>query len=54
MKLKEFDVETWMTEHENDCRYNLADTCVKAMSLRELEDLIKENVMDHIYDLPLD
>jgi aspartate/methionine/tyrosine aminotransferase len=54
MKLKEFEVETWMTEHENDCRYNLADTCVKAMSLRELEDLVKEPIMETIYDLPLD
>lgn len=54
MKLKEFSVETWMTDHENDCRYNLADTCIKAMSLRELEELTHEDIINHIYDIPLD
>lgn len=54
MKLKEFSVETWMTVHENDCRYNLADTCVKAMSLHELADMTKEDIIGQIYDIPLD
>lgn len=54
MKLKEFSVETWMTEHENDCRYNLADTCVEAMSLHDLADLTKEDIIGKIYDIPLD
>ena len=28
MKINEFKVETWMTDHENDCQYNLTETCV--------------------------
>lgn len=54
MHLKEFSVETWMTEHEGSCQYNLADTCIKAMSLRELESLTHEDIINHIYDIPLD
>ena len=32
MKIDLFDVEAWMTEHEVDYRYNLAETCVASMS----------------------
>lgn len=42
MYLKEFDVETWMTNHEQNCQYNLADTCVSDMSIHELESLIQK------------
>ena len=28
MKIDEFEVETWMTDHENNCQYNLTETCV--------------------------
>ena len=45
MYLKEFDVETWMTNHEQNCQYNLADTCVSDMSLHELESLIHKDLM---------
>ena len=40
MRIDEFLVETWMTEHENNCKYNLTDTCVDCLSLSELENLI--------------
>jgi len=44
MNLKEFDVETWMTDHEGHCSYNMTDTCVAAMSLESLEALIGEDL----------
>ena len=36
MKLQRFEVESYMTLHENNCRYNLADTCAKPLTLKEL------------------
>ncbi|MCD7893503.1 MAG: aminotransferase class I/II-fold pyridoxal phosphate-dependent enzyme [Erysipelotrichaceae bacterium] len=47
MNIKEFSVETYMTNHENDCLYNLSDTCVDSLSIYDLksdEDII-ENIM---------
>lgn len=50
MKLDNFKVESWMTLHEQDCLYNLADTCVNSLSL---EDLFKycDNSKDVINQL---
>jgi len=42
LKIKPFDVEQWMDLYENDCTYNIAETCVDSLSLRELEELIGE------------
>lgn len=36
MKIDFFDVEAWMTEHEKDYRYNLAETCVDSMNINDL------------------
>lgn len=36
MKIKTFKVEQWMNEYENDAVYNLAETCVDSLTLREL------------------
>ena len=44
MKLSKFDTEIWMTDHEGDCLYNLADTCVKPMTIKDLEELIHKDV----------
>lgn len=49
MYLKEFDVETWMTNHEQNCQYNLADTCVSDMSIHELESLIHKRSYERSY-----
>lgn len=54
MYLKEFDVETWMTNHEQNCRYNLADTCVKDMSIHELESLIDQDLMEPLMHMRMD
>ncbi|WDE10419.1 aminotransferase [Thalassomonas haliotis] len=36
MKIKAFGVELWMNEYENNCLYNLAETCVESLTLDEL------------------
>ncbi|GAB4176857.1 MAG: aminotransferase [Roseiflexaceae bacterium] len=36
MKIREFGVEIWMNRYENDCTYNLAETCVASLTIDEL------------------
>ena len=43
MKIKPFGVEIWMNEHENDCKYNLAETCCASISVRQLLELTGES-----------
>lgn len=54
MELKEFGVETWMTDHEQDCKFNLADTCVSALTINELAQLIDEDLLSKIGQVCLD
>jgi aspartate/methionine/tyrosine aminotransferase len=39
MKIRPFDIEIWMKEFENDCVYNLAETCVASLTVEELLSL---------------
>lgn len=34
MRLPDFKVEQWMNDYENDAIYNMTDTCVKSLTLR--------------------
>jgi aspartate/methionine/tyrosine aminotransferase len=43
MKIEPFKVEEWMNEYENDAVYNLAETCIDSMTLRELLTLAGED-----------
>lgn len=43
MKIREFGVEIWMNAHENDARYNLAETCVDSITISELLALCGQN-----------
>ena len=36
MKIRDFGVEIWMNTYENNCTYNLAETCVHSLSVEEL------------------
>lgn len=56
MKIDKFEVEMWMTEHEKDCKYNLAETCVSSLSLNQLLEYVddKQEVMDHLLQTKLD
>lgn len=56
MKLLNFETETWMTLHENDCSYNLADTCAKSLTIKELYEFVndKEEFKNHLLNMTLD
>ncbi len=56
MEIRTFKVEQWMNEYENDCRYNLAETCIDSLTIRELLELAGEDVsayMDRLADTRL-
>lgn len=36
MKIREFGVELWMNEFENNCEFNLAETCVESLTIQQL------------------
>jgi len=50
MKIKEFGVEMYMNAYEDNCKYNLAETCVSSMTLNELLELSgdKNFILDNI------
>lgn len=39
MDIREFGVEIWMNEFENDCAYNLAETCVDSLTIAQLIEM---------------
>lgn len=51
MEIKTFKVEQWMNEYENDAVYNLAETCVDSLTLRELLELSGENPEEYMKSL---
>jgi aspartate/methionine/tyrosine aminotransferase len=55
VKIREFAVEQWMNEYEETCRYNLAETCVRSLTTRELLDLSgrREEVLAELEATPL-
>lgn len=42
MKIKDFGVEIWMNLYENDCAYNLAETCVESVTVEDILELAGE------------
>ena len=52
MKIAPFAIEQWMDEYETQVEYNLAETCVKSLTLRELLDLGQAS-LDDALDLTL-
>lgn len=54
MRIPEFEVETWMTNHETHCLYNLTETCVSSLSLHDLQQLTQENITKNIMEMTLD
>jgi aspartate/methionine/tyrosine aminotransferase len=39
MRIRDFAVEIWMNRWENDCRFNLAETCVESVTIDALLEL---------------
>ena len=44
MHIKPFEIEMWMNEFEDHCKYNLAETCVKSMTIGELLEISGKNI----------
>lgn len=36
MDIGTFKVERWMDEHETKCKYNLAETCIDSLTVRDI------------------
>lgn len=51
MKIKTFKVEQWMNQYENDATYNLAETCIDSLTLRELLNLAGKNFEEYMTSL---
>ena len=39
MKIQVFGVEQWMNEWETKCAYNVAETCVESITVKELLEM---------------
>ena len=50
MKIRDFGVEMWMAEYENDAVYNIAETCVESITVNELLSMadMKEEAFERI------
>jgi aspartate/methionine/tyrosine aminotransferase len=55
MKIKDFGVEIWMNAYENDCEYNLAETCIESLTVDELLEISnkKEEILKEIIGMKL-
>ncbi|KAH8714808.1 pyridoxal phosphate-dependent transferase [Phaeosphaeriaceae sp. PMI808] len=39
VRINDFAVESWMDQHENHCKYNIAETCCASISIDQLRQL---------------
>lgn len=55
MKIKDFGVERWMDLYENQCKYNLAETCVESLTMDQLLTLAgkQDTILDELRPLKL-
>ena len=55
MNIKDFGVEIWMNLYENNCIYNLAETCVESMTIEELLDFTdsKDEIINNILKMKM-
>ena len=51
MDIRTFKVERWMNEYEDHCTYNLAETCIDSLSIRELLEICGEDVGSYMLKL---
>ena len=54
MNIKEFIVEKWMTDHENDCLYNLTDTCISPLTIKQIEEISQTDIIGELSQIKLD
>lgn len=55
MKIRDFGVEIWMGLYENNCEYNLAETCVESLTVDELLNFSsnKQEIINEILNMKL-
>lgn len=51
MKIDTFKVERWMNDYEEEAVYNLGETCIDSMTLKELIELCGEKPADYLEKL---
>ena len=51
MDIKTFKVERWMDEYETKCTYNLAETCIDSLTVRELIEMAGLDVAEYMNEL---
>ena len=55
MYIEPFGIEMWMNEFEDHCKYNLAETCIKSMTISELLTLSgrNENITEELLKMKM-
>lgn len=55
MKIREFGVEIWMNAYENECKYNLAETCVESLTIEQLLEMAgkKDSILAELLPLKM-
>lgn len=48
MKIKTFKVERWMNDYEDDAVYNLGETCIDSLTVKELLELCGKNPQEYL------
>lgn len=51
MDIKTFKVERWMNDYEDHCTYNLAETCIDSLTIKELLELCGKDVTEYMVKL---
>ena len=51
MDIKTFKVERWMDEYETKCNYNLAETCIDSLTVREIIEMAGLDTNEYMNEL---
>ncbi len=51
MDIKTFKVERWMDEYETKCKYNLAETCIDSLTVREVIEMAGLDAAEYLNEL---
>ncbi len=51
MDIKTFKVERWMDDYETKCKYNLAETCIDSLTVREIIEMAGLDVCEYMNEL---
>lgn len=51
MDIRTFKVERWMDDYETKCKYNLAETCIDSLTVREIVEMAGLDVAGYMNEL---